>query len=203
MASPPVTASGIKDRDIARQIDNIRQRLDAIDSRGGSASQAQLDSLQKQIAALAQSLNTRPRDTPTTTTGIDGAMQTLTSAESTTMTLGTPVYVSGEGACMRAVANSRARGTVVGLVAISELLPGIAGAIRNSGVLRGATAQWDAITGDTGGLVPDAFYFLSLTAGRLSRSPLPSSSRGSVNTVVGLATSSTDMKLLLRDPLTL
>src|SRR5262249_5135378 len=43
--------------------------------------------------------------------------------------------------------------------------------VRSAGVVSLTETAWDAVTGDTGGLVPRGEYYLSLSPGRLTQTP--------------------------------
>ena len=74
---------------------------------------------------------------------------------------GTPVYLESTGHVAAAKANSLATTNVLGLVNNQGL-------IQVSGTLTLATGQWDALTGQSGGLVVGTWYWLSdTTTGRL------------------------------------
>jgi hypothetical protein len=69
--------------------------------------------------------------------------------------------------------------------------------VATDGVLSGTTAQWDAVTGQTGGLTAGVDYFLSAaTAGRVTTTP--PATAGQYNVYVGRAKSTTDMHLDIR-----
>ncbi|MEX0271213.1 hypothetical protein AB3R30_18915 [Leptolyngbyaceae cyanobacterium UHCC 1019] len=94
---------------------------------------------------------------------------TLTNGSGSSVPIGTPVYISAASACQPSRANASGTAKVIGLVAATSVAAAATGAIRKDGTLVGTTAQWDAITGQTGGLTPGATYFLSeATAGRLT-----------------------------------
>ena len=68
--------------------------------------------------------------------------------------------------------------------------------IEDEGVVRLAGAQWDAVTGETGGLTIDERYYLSSTiAGHLTG--IPPVAPGTFQTLVGIALSTTDLELQL------
>ena len=70
-------------------------------------------------------------------------------------------------------ANAAATSLLVGLVADATILTTASGKIQTGGPLvAGATATWDAITGDVGGLVFNALYYIDpTTPGHLTRTP--------------------------------
>jgi GH18 family chitinase len=85
------------------------------------------------------------------------------------LVIGTPVYTSGSGSVDKAQADDVATVEVLGLVRDASIATTVAGNIQTDGVLTATTGQWDAITGQTGGLTVGAVYYLSpTTAGNLT-----------------------------------
>jgi hypothetical protein len=68
--------------------------------------------------------------------------------------------------------------------------------VRQRGPVTLTTAQWDAVTGDSGGLTPFVEYYLSATAGQLAKT-VPATTGDNV-VVVGIALSTTVMNILIR-----
>lgn len=117
---------------------------------------------------------------------------TLTNDEASSIAIGRAVYVSGSGSVKLANGNAQGTKEVVGLVAAPTIASGGSGLIATAGVLEATTTQWDAITGQTGGLTFNAKYFLSNTiAGALTTTP-PSSG---YSVRVGIALSTTRLKI--------
>lgn len=75
--------------------------------------------------------------------------------ESFTVPKFTPVYTNALGKFKRA--SSTGLPQVVGFT-IAAVLASTSGTIQTDGVLTGSTAEWDAITGDSGGLTPGPYY---------------------------------------------
>lgn len=93
----------------------------------------------------------------------------LTNAEAGAINIGQAVYSSGGGSVKKAVANATGTKDVVGLVVDTSVNASANGNIATAGVVTATTAQWDAVTGQTGGLTAGAVYFLSAaTAGGLT-----------------------------------
>ena len=106
-----------------------------------------------------------------------------------------PVYVSGPGHISLARADMLVTARVVGLVASDTIANGDPGNVQVVGELVATTGQWDAVTGQTGGLTPAANYYLSNTdSGMLTTTP-PSSG---VNIQVGTANDTTKMVIDLK-----
>jgi hypothetical protein len=117
---------------------------------------------------------------------------TMTNSEGSTISIGRAVYVFAGDAVKQAIANATGTRRVLGLVADTTINNLASGSIAVAGVLTATTGQWDAVTGQTGGLTPDAIYYLdNTTAGKLT-STAPST--GWV-CPVGYAISTTRMKI--------
>ncbi len=85
-------------------------------------------------------------------------------------------------------------------VAIGAGVAGELGPVQFAGPVRLTTAQWDAVTGESGGLTVGASYFVSATeAGKLSRQT--SITPGDFISYVGTATSPQDLFLAITFPL--
>lgn len=112
---------------------------------------------------------------------------------------GAPVYISADGTVKLAKADDIATATVAALGFDASITHGQSGNIQANGHMTLTTSGWDAVTGDTGGLTPDAVYFLdAATAGKLTTT-LPASPNAIVR--VGLALSSTQMILVIQPPI--
>lgn len=129
-----------------------------------------------------------------------GDTRTAQNGEAATaLTGGMPVYISSTSKILRAVASSVGTGKVAGLVYDAAIAASASGAYIVSGTLSQATALWDAVTGQTGGLTPGQDYFVDpSTPGRLTTTP--PTATGSVISKVGTAQSATDMEVAPRDP---
>jgi len=122
-------------------------------------------------------------------------VQTFTNGESSAaLVIGTPVYVSAAGTVKRAQANALSTADVIGLWrAISTAAAGSDQAVLD-GVLVATTGQWDAVTGQSGGLTPGARYYLDpSTPGKLSTTA--PTTTGQVVVGCGLAISTTEMEV--------
>jgi len=98
----------------------------------------------------------------------------LTNSESATVSAGMAVYCDGSGTFKKAVANAGATATVEGL-AFADIAAAAAGVVDTAGEMTLTTAQWDAVTGQTGGLTPGAKYYLDATTGGHITSTVPGS----------------------------
>lgn len=81
----------------------------------------------------------------------------------------TPVGMNVSGTLVQAdgVTNVHA----IGLVQQAVLWHGAYGLVQTGGELVASVAEWEAVVGEVGGLIPGARYFLSATAGQLTRAP--------------------------------
>lgn len=128
---------------------------------------------------------------------LDGAnteVRDYTNTEGATITICQAVYFSGADEVSLAQADATGTADVRGLVSDATILNSAAGGIRLGGVMEATTAQWDAVTGDTGGLIGGAKYFLDeFTPGAITRTA--PTARGSIVSPIGEALNATDMRL--------
>jgi hypothetical protein len=116
---------------------------------------------------------------------------TLTNDEATTVNIVNCVYSDASGGFKKAVANADATSKAIGFTS-AGIASSASGAVCTSGEISATTAEWDAVTGQTGGLTFGAMYFLdNTTAGKIN-STAPSS--GYV-VPVGQAMSTTKLKV--------
>lgn len=110
-----------------------------------------------------------------------------------------PVYISSSAHVKPAQANAPATHKVIGL-AFENIGASANGSIQTDGQVTGTTAEWDAVTGQTGGLTPGATYFLDEAApGKLRATP---PTTGSL-VVIGDALSETALDLNVEKPILL
>jgi len=123
----------------------------------------------------------------------------LTNKELSSVVVCTPVYISGADEMKEAQANAIGTLPAIALVRDSSVGADAVGNVQSEGYFTATTGEWDVVTGDTGGLTAGTYYFLDATsAGALTTTP----PTGNVWTqLVGIATSTTTMKLLFRDPI--
>lgn len=94
---------------------------------------------------------------------------------------------------IQALATSASRQKVIGLAKTAIEVDGF-GLIQIADVLKLTTAEWDAVTGDSGGLTAGARYFLSAaTTGKMSVTP--PSTDGQYIVRVGWALSTTEFQI--------
>ncbi len=120
----------------------------------------------------------------------------LTNGESDSIRIGQPVYISGENTCRLAKADSEDKARVCGLVKSGAVDGGNVGAIAIRGLLEATADQWDTVTGEHGGLLPGADYYLSSVPGGLTRSA--PSSVGQFVVPMGVAQSHCGLLLQIR-----
>jgi hypothetical protein len=102
------------------------------------------------------------------------SMSTIINADSVTLPIGTPVaLIGGADRVQRAQGSNQTLAAVLGLVSDLALLPTLPGKAVISGVLTATPAQWDAVVpGQSGGLTPDAIYYLDpLNPGSMTLTP--------------------------------
>jgi hypothetical protein len=116
-----------------------------------------------------------------------------TNDNGSTAPICTPVYVKSNGNVDLAKADASGTTNVFGLVAdAAGIASAAAGSVQVDGVLAATTGQWDAITGQSGGLTPGAQYYLSSATAGLLTSTAPTAA-GKYVAPVGIASSTTDM----------
>lgn len=123
----------------------------------------------------------------------------ITNGEAAPVVIGAPVYMFGAGSFKKARANAVATANVVGLVGQSpSIANGVPGAVTIDGILSATTAEWDAVTGDAGGLTFDARYWLDpATAGKITKTA--PTTVGQLVVYIGIALSTTEMKVEIAD----
>jgi hypothetical protein len=122
-----------------------------------------------------------------------------TNGEAGAIVIGTPVYVSAAGTVKKAAANALGTVQVLGLVIDVSVAGSGTANILTDGVLVATTAQWDAITGGSGGLTAGSVYYLDATAGLLTSTALTTA--GQYVARIGLAVSTTELDITLQAPI--
>lgn len=113
-----------------------------------------------------------------------------------TIVAGSPLYQTTTASeSLKAQANAVATSKVNGFF-VADVLTTASGSVQDSGTLVLTTAQWDAITGQTGGLTAGSEYFLDpATAGKMTTTA-PTTSGQFVQSL-GVASSTTDFHIVL------
>lgn len=114
------------------------------------------------------------------------------NADYTDFPIGTPVFAYNATGVRKAVANeASAAWKVIGL-ATSQVLAGSNGLFQGEGKLTATTAEWDALTGDVGGLVANKTYFLHpVLVGKITL--IPPTADGEYVCRIGVAYSPTEL----------
>jgi hypothetical protein len=108
--------------------------------------------------------------------------------------IGQAAYISSANHVDLAKADSSSTTYVIGLVSDPTIATGASGGVTLAGVLTATTGEWDAVTGQVGGLTSGSTYFLSdATAGSIT--PTAPSTTGHFVAPVGIAMSTTDLKI--------
>lgn len=119
-------------------------------------------------------------------------LKAITNDHGSTIVIGEAVYISDNDEVKKAIASAEATTLVAGLVHTASIDNGDPGDIQTTGTVVATTGQWDAVTGESGGLVAGALYYLSsTTAGRITRFPPERA------VIVGIALDTTDLLLFI------
>lgn len=120
---------------------------------------------------------------------------TVNNETGSPLVIGTPVYQTAvANEVERADADALATAKVLGLVADVSIADGASGAVLTDGRISATTGQWDAVTGQVGGLTAGSRYYLSAgTAGQMSTT-VPSAD-GHVVAPLGTAKSTTEFEV--------
>lgn len=113
------------------------------------------------------------------------------------LVIGTPVYQTATAdEVAEAQADDLSTAKVLGLVADVSIADAASGAVITDGRISATTGQWDAVTGDVGGLTPGAKYYLdAAAAGMLTATP--PNTDGEVIAPLGTAKSTTEFELTI------
>lgn len=131
------------------------------------------------------------------------SFRVMTNGESSAaLVIGAPVYVNAADSVKRAQANAKATTGAFGLVYDASISAGGTGYIQTDGVVVATTTQWDAVTGQTGGLTFNSLYFVDAASPGKLTATAPSTP-GQCVTVVGRALSTTELSLILQPPILL
>jgi hypothetical protein len=127
----------------------------------------------------------------------------LINDEATPVVICSAVYPDAPGGFKKAQANAAATKDVIGLVGQApSIANGVAGAVTLDGVLTATAVQWDAVTGDAGGLTFKARYYVDPTTGGKITKIAPTTV-GQFVVEIGEAMSTTDMKINIMAPVLL
>jgi len=116
--------------------------------------------------------------------------------------IGSPVYPDAAGSVDLAKADAAATVEVLGLVKNVSITAAASGNIQTDGVLAATTGQWDAVTGDVGGLTAGSVYYLDPdTAGMLTTTG--PTTTGDFVVRVGIGLSTTELEISIMPPIKL
>jgi len=126
----------------------------------------------------------------------------MTNGNASPIVIGSPVYVDTNDSVDLAQADASGTVQLIGLVRAVSIAAAASGEIQTDGVLVATTGQWDAVTGETGGLVAGTVYYLSKdTAGELVLAA--PTAAGEFVVRVGLALSTTELEITIEPPIKL
>ncbi len=135
-------------------------------------------------------------------TTASAAPTVVTNNETQNITLGQPVCGAVDLSVILADAGVAGKQNVIGLIStISIDGSGGTGNMLSTGLITGTTVQWDAVTGQIGGLTPFATYFLDVGGGRITATP--PFDTGLYICAIGQAISSTVLSIQIARPITL
>ncbi len=126
---------------------------------------------------------------------------TKTNDNAGSLTIGMPVYAKANGNVDKARANAISTSEVLGLAA-ATIATTASGGIQTAGTLTATTGEWDAVTGQTGGLTPGSIYYLDPATAGLLTTTAPTTA-GQVRLRVGLAHSTTELEIRIGEPILL
>lgn len=127
---------------------------------------------------------------------------TMTNGNAGSIVIGTPVYPDSPGSVDLAQANASGTVNLLGFVKDATIVSAASGSIQTDGILAATTGQWDAVTGDTGGLTAGTVYWLDpTTAGKLTTTA--PTSVGQYVVRVGQAISTTELEISIEPPILL
>lgn len=136
-------------------------------------------------------VDAKGRVTAGTTSAANAVTEPMTNGTASALGIGRTVYISGSGSVSPALANNIVTSKVIGFVGAASIAASAIGPIIIDGIVEATTGQWDAVTGQSGGLTPGAEYYLSnITAGAITTSA-PTTG---VHAPVGVAVSPTKLK---------
>lgn len=113
--------------------------------------------------------------------------------------IGQIVYISAADTAGLARADALGTTNAYALCRSTSVAAAASGTYQSDGILIATTAQWDVVTGGSGGLTPGASYFLSAaTAGGMTTTP--PSTAGQFIVFLGIAKSTTEFDITLNRP---
>ncbi len=130
-----------------------------------------------------------------------GNTVTKNNANAGTITIGQPVYITGANVDL-AQADAQSTIRVAGLVLDTSVATATPATILVDSILTATTGQWDAVTGQVGGLTPGANYFLDPSTPGMLTTTAPTAV-GEFVVRVGHALSATEFEIEISQPVKL
>ena len=133
--------------------------------------------------------------------GVELGQVSLTNSNAAAIPICAPVYADGAGTVDLAQADAMGTSEVVGL-AVAEIAIAGDGLVQTDGYIEATTSEWDAVTGETGGLVADTVYWLDPDTAGLLTITAPTAD-ADVVARVGKALSTTQLLINVQPPILL
>ena len=124
----------------------------------------------------------------------DQEIVSATNSNAGALTIGMAVYIDGNDSVDKAQADASGTKDVFGLCADVSISAAATGDILTDGILTATTGQWDAVTGQSGGLTAGSRYYLDPNTAGLLSTTAPTTV-GDYVVPVGVALSTISMKL--------
>lgn len=134
--------------------------------------------------------------------GAGGTSRPVVVTGSTAFPKGTPVRPNGitAGVVTTSEANGLSSAATIGLLTSAVDASNRDSSAQYAGIVEMTTAEWDAVTGDTGGLALGVLYYVSSTVtGKISSTRTGVSNR--CITLLGIALSPTELQLQICGPI--
>ena len=132
------------------------------------------------------------RATAATAMATNQIVESMTNGNAGAVVIGRVVYASGDNTFNVANANNIATAKAIGLMTSVTTASGAAGNVAVAGVVTATTGQWDAVSGQSGGLTTGATYYLSNSTAGAITTTAPTTG---ILAPVGIALSPTKLKI--------
>lgn len=158
--------------------------------------------LRKPLVIIAGQVQQLPSGDTLDASAAEVDVVALTNGNASPIVIGSPVYSDAAGSVDLAQADASGTVEVLGFVRDVSIGAAASGSIQTDGILAATTGQWDAVTGETGGLVAGTIYYLDpSTAGQLTLTAPSAVSEYVVR--VGQGISTTEMEITIEPPILL
>ncbi len=155
--------------------------------------------LRKPTVMIAGQLQDIPAGDTISVSSVQTDVTALINGEAAAVAIGFAAYIFSAGTFKKALANAAATTRPIGLVYDTTITNGASGNIATDGPMTATTTQWDAATGQTGGLTPGAPYYLDpTTAGKIT--PTAPTTAGQYVVPIGIAFSTTQLDVFVGTP---